>query len=69
MEKLIYPLWKDPDLAADDFRDQLVAGLGRELSHLADIHGVRVAVADSAVSGADGRRMQSHAPVDRKSVV
>lgn len=63
MEKLIYPLWKDPELGADDFREQLLAGLGREVSQLGDVHGVRVTVADSAVDQAQGRRMQNHPPL------
>ncbi len=63
MEKLIYPLWKDEDLTADDFREELVSRLGREIAGLGGVHGVRVTVADSAVSEASHRRMQSHPPV------
>lgn len=63
MEKLLYPLWKDPAVEADDFRATLVGQLGRELAQLGGIHGVRVTVADSVVSCASHRRMESHAPV------
>lgn len=62
MEKLLYPLWKTPDLGEDGFREVLVKQLGRELAHLGDVHGVRVTVADSAVSSANGRRMESQSP-------
>ena len=62
MEKLIYPVWKAAELEADDFREMLVTHLGRELAQLADIHGVRVTVVDSAVTAAHGRRMASQSP-------
>ena len=63
MEKLLYPLWKSPDLNADDFRDSLLQQLAPKLTPLEGVHGVRLCVADSAVSAAAGRRMESHAPV------
>jgi hypothetical protein len=62
MEKLVYPLWKQEEQAADDFRDVLVEQLGPQLAQLAQVHGVRVTVVDSAVADAAGRLMVSHAP-------
>ena len=56
------PLWKAAEQEADEFRDELVGQLGPQLAELAGVHGVRVAVADSAVAAASGRRMVSHAP-------
>lgn len=62
MEKLIYPLWADPQRSPDQFRDALLAQLGPSLAQLAEIHAVRLTVADSAVDPAAARRMQSHPP-------
>lgn len=63
MEKLLYPLWKSPDLDGDAFREELLGALAPKLTALADIHGVRLCVADSAVEAAAGRRMEGCAPV------
>lgn len=63
MEKLVYPLWREPQQSGDEFRDILLAQLGPQLSRLAGVHGVRLAVADSAVAPAAGRRMESHPPL------
>lgn len=63
MEKLLYPLWKEAGMEADEFRDMLLGQLGRELAQSAAVHGIRLTVADSAVSEAAGRRMESHAPL------
>jgi hypothetical protein len=63
MEKLLYPLWKSPALGADDFRDTLLQQLAPKLSQLEGVHSIRLCVADSAVSAAGARRMESHAPL------
>ena len=63
MEKLLYPVWKPSSLDADDFRDVLLQTLAPQLSGLKEVHGLRIAVADSAVAPAAARRMESHAPV------
>jgi hypothetical protein len=63
MEKYIYPLWKRDDQSADDLCDLLLDQLAPQLLSLDDVHTVRVAVADSAVADAAGRRMESHAPL------
>jgi hypothetical protein len=63
VEKVLYPLWKRPEQDVDVFRDQLVGQLGPELAALEAVHGVRLAVADTAVAAAAGRRMENHAPV------
>ena len=63
MEKLIYPLWQRTGQAVDEFRDTLLGQLGPELAGLEAVHGVRLAVADSAVAAASARRMESHPPV------
>lgn len=61
MEKLLYPLWKNDDQDVDGFRDSLLADVAQPLCDVAGVHGVRLAVADSAVAPADKRRMQSSA--------
>jgi hypothetical protein len=63
VEKLLYPVWKDPSLAADEFRDALLLQLGPQLANLAAVHGLRMTVADSAVAAAAARRIESHTPV------
>lgn len=63
MEKLIYPLWQGAQQSADAFRDTLLQGLAPRLEVLAGVHGIRLAVADSAVAPATGRRMEGHPPV------
>lgn len=63
MEKLLYPLWKSQSLSEDAFRDELLHQLAPQLARLKDVHSLRVCVADSAVSEAAGRRIESHAPV------
>lgn len=63
MEKLLYPVWKSPALSGDEFRDELLQQLAPKLVGLDGVHGLRICVADSAVSAAAGRRMESHAPV------
>ncbi|MCB1699682.1 MAG: hypothetical protein H6985_17695 [Pseudomonadales bacterium] len=63
MEKLVYALWPASGLSADGFRDDLLAGLGPQLTQREEVHGVRLAVADSAVAPAAARRMESHPPL------
>ena len=63
MEKLLYPLWKQPGLTGGDFREELLHRLAPELTTLEGVHGLRLCVADSDVSDAAGRLIESHAPV------
>jgi len=63
VEKLLYPLWKNERLTGDEFREELLGKLAPELTALADVHGLRICVADSAVAAAAGRRMEGCAPV------
>jgi len=63
MEKLIYSLWQRPGRSADQFRDDLLGQLCPQLARLGGVHGVRLAVADSAVAAAAKRRMESHPPL------
>lgn len=63
MEKLLYPLWKPEAVDIDDFRDDLLNGLCERLRAATQVHSLRLAVADSAVAAAAGRRMESHAPL------
>jgi hypothetical protein len=63
VEKLLYPLWKTSGTSGDAFRDELLQGLAPELTALAEIHGLRLCVADSAVEAAAGRRMEGCPPV------
>jgi len=62
MEKLLYPLWKAEGLGANAFRDALLAW-SRELLAHASLPGLRLAVADSGVVPAAGRRLSSGAPL------
>jgi hypothetical protein len=63
MEKLVYSLWRGSQRSADEFRDELLGQLCPRLAQLPGLHGVRLAVADSAVAPAARRRMESHPPV------
>lgn len=63
MEKLVYSLWPGEQPSADEFRDVLLNQLCPGLTDLPGVHGVRLAVADSAVDPAASRRMESHAPL------
>jgi hypothetical protein len=63
VEKILYPLWKSASVSGDEFREELLQQLAPKLTRLPDVHGLRVCVADSAVSAANVRRMESHAPV------
>ena len=63
MEKILYPLWKSVYISGDEFREELLHQLAPKLSRLAGVHGLRVCVADSAVSAANARRIENHAPV------
>ncbi len=63
MEKLVYALWQRAGRSADELRDALLHQLCPALAPLEVVHGVRFAVADSAVAPAAARRMESHPPV------
>jgi hypothetical protein len=63
VEKLVYSLWPSPGQDGDSLRDQLLAELPAALGQLPSVHGARLAVADSAVAPASGRRIQSHPPL------
>lgn len=62
MEKLVYSLGHGQALPADDLRDALLQQLGPRLAEISGVHGIRLAVADSGVAPAAGRRMVSHPP-------
>lgn len=62
MEKLIYPLWKSAGKEVDAFRDDLLHHLCPGLAALINVHGARLAVADSDVEAASQRRLVSHDP-------
>ena len=56
----MYPLWRAAGETGNDaLRDRLVGDLGPALAAVSGVHGVRIAVADSDVQAAAGRRMQS----------
>lgn len=63
MEKILYPLWKSVYMVGDEFREELLHQLAPKLSRLDSVHGVRLCVADSAVSAASARRIESQAPL------
>jgi hypothetical protein len=62
MEKILYPVWKSPDLSADDFRDGLLEQLAPELIELG-VRGLRLSVVDSAVAPASALRQEHCRPV------
>ena len=59
MEKLVMPLWRPDGCAGDQFRDTLLTLAGAELGALPAIRALRLAVVDSAVAPAEGKRMDS----------
>jgi hypothetical protein len=59
MEKLVMPLWRPDDLSGDQFRDALLTVAGDQLAALPAVRVLRLAVVDSAVAGAEGKRMDS----------
>jgi hypothetical protein len=59
MEKLLYPVWKDPALSGDALREELLHKLAPKLAALKCVHGLRLCVADSAVAEASRRRIES----------
>ncbi len=64
MEKILYPVWKTPELDGDAFRDMLLGELGPELLD-AGVRALRVSVVDSDVAAAAGLRMEnSRPPID-----
>jgi hypothetical protein len=63
VEKLLYSLWSAPATSGDDFRQTLMREVAPGLCELTGVRGARLAVADAAVSRADGRRLESHPPV------
>ncbi|MFT4517794.1 MAG: hypothetical protein ACI9JM_000171 [Halioglobus sp.] len=63
MEKLLYPIWTGSTQSPDELRDVLLLQLAPELAALESVHSIRIAVADSEVEPAKGRRMESHAPL------
>ncbi len=59
----MYALWKPDATESDGFRDELLGTLAPALQALPCVQGLRLCVADSAVAAAQGRRMESHAPL------
>ena len=59
MEKIILPLWRPAENAADDFRDALLTLASAVLSDLPGIRAGRLAVVDTAVTPAESKRMAS----------
>jgi hypothetical protein len=63
LEKLLYPVWKTQAVSADEFREVLLHQLAPQLTEIDGLHGLRICVADSAVSEAAARRIESHESV------
>jgi hypothetical protein len=59
MVKYIYPVWKEAARTGDDFRDQLIQELAPGLLAIGALERLRIAVADSVVSSASGKRMEN----------
>lgn len=63
MEKLLYPVWKRDGLTGDDWRDALLNSLCGAVLALANVRALRIAVVDSAVEKAAGKRMETCQPL------
>ncbi len=61
MEKLLYPLWRRDEQAADDFRDTLLSDVAPALLGLG-VKGLRINVVDSAVADAAPLQQTSIGP-------
>lgn len=59
MEKLVMPLWRADAVSGDQFRDVLLTMAGEQLAALPAVRALRLAVVDSAVAAAEGKRMDS----------
>ena len=59
MEKLIYPVWKNSTEDGDAFREKLLHKLAPELLADCNVRAARIAVVDSAVEAAAGKRMET----------
>lgn len=62
MEKLIYPVWKDPKTSGDDFARTLRGTLAPQLLADGNVRGVRLGVSDSDMEPAAHRRMENSQP-------
>lgn len=63
MRKFMYPLWKHEKQSGDQFRDQLLALVVPALQAMPTVKQLRLAVVDSEVAPAEGRRLESFAPL------
>lgn len=63
MEKVLYCLWRQDAVAADDFGAGLRDRLVPQLQALTALRGLRLAVADSAVADAADKRLQTTGPL------
>ncbi|MDO8862229.1 hypothetical protein Q6D67_10990 [Haliea sp. E1-2-M8] len=63
MEKVIFCLWRQDAVAADDFGAGLRQQLVPQLEALPALRGLRLAVADGAVAAAADKRMQTTGPL------
>lgn len=63
MEKVIYCLWRQHSVPADDFGAGLRQQLVPQLQALAALRGLRLAVVDSAVAAAADKRLQTTGPL------
>ncbi len=59
MEKVLYSLWRQDTVTADDFGAGLRQQLVPQLQALASLRGLRLAVADRAVAAAADKRLQT----------
>ena len=63
MEKVLYCLWRQDTVTAEDFGSGLRASLIPQLQSLNALRGLRLAVVDSAVAAAADKRMQTSGPL------
>ena len=63
MQKLIYPVWRDPDHTGDSFRDELLHGLAPQLVEIEQLSTLRIGVVDSDVELAAGKRIETCQPL------
>jgi hypothetical protein len=63
MKKLIFPVWKQPSLVSDDFRDTLIELLLPKMAQCSSVGSLRITVVDSDVASAAPKRLEGCQPL------
>src|SRR6185312_2331279 len=65
MEKVIYALWRAPDIAPERLARDLLEKTGPEMARIGGVHSVRINLTDSDVDSAAGlKRCTTQPPID-----